>query len=161
MHVQRLQRMPRLRWWVFMRPCHAYPQNDCRIVTDQMRNVDSPAPTKGKPSGTCKSWCAKRKNPWSEKCTFGDCGSCTECGECFLCAREGVMHIHATIVELSLVGAMTRSLRLARVLLPTHTHERKVFQLSAKTNAQRRFTSARNARTDEGQTQWHMQIMVP
>ena len=85
------------------------------------------------------------------------CDACPECGECLLCAREGVMHIHATIVELSLVGAMTRSLRLARVLLPTHTHERKVFQLSAKTNAQRRFTSARNdaatdAASDEGQT---------
>ena len=98
--------MPRLRWWVFMRPCHAYPQNDCRIVTNSGKskwlcffricNIDSsplstpkpspatpkPPPTtpKANPSGECKRWCAGRPRPWSNKCTFKNmCDACPEC----------------------------------------------------------------------------------
>ena len=89
-----------------------------------------------------------------------------------------VLFIHKTIVDLSLGGALARSLRLPRVLLPTHTHERQVFQLSAKTNAQRRYASSRNnnetssrdnsssrndeacTRNDEREIGRRMQVMV-
>ena len=68
------------------------------------------------------------------------------------------MRIQKPIIEMSLAGAVAFSLRLPCVFLPTHTHERKVFQsLSAKTNAHRRFASARN---DDGEIGRRMQVMV-
>ena len=94
----------------------------------RLRNIDSlpPATTKGKSGGVCKQWCPTRPLAWSVKCGFGDCGGCLECGVCvcvcvcararFSCVCDTIMHIHATIVELSLAGALTRSLRFPRVL---------------------------------------------
>ena len=70
-----------------------------------MHNADSLplATTTGKSGGACKSWCAVQPQKWMAKCSWEKmCDACPECGGFFICAREGIMHIHKTIVELSL-----------------------------------------------------------